>query len=101
LSYARILPSLWQVKTVTTKLGESLLLFNEQYDKQWIILGAKTSLHARCDGYVNCYKIILPNGSSAFYIFYIPEVLSFVGFSITMLIIIGGFLYIKKKSLVN
>jgi len=101
LSYKRILPSLWQVTTKTEKGGEYLMLFNEQYDDQWIVLNIPTIFHARCDGYANCYKIKLPKGSSSFYLFYKPELLSFVGFAGTTLTAIIGVLYLRRRKLIE
>ncbi len=98
VSYKRILPSLWQVKMDAGEEGNYLVLFNEQYDSQWITLNKQSLLHARCDGYVNCFKIKLSKGLSTVYFFYLPEVLSFVGLIITSLAIIGGLLNIKFRN---
>jgi hypothetical protein len=97
VSYKRILPSLWQVKTNAEKEGDYLVLFNEQYDSQWVALNGKTLLHARCDGYVNCFKIKLSKGLSTVYFFYKPETLSFIGFIITSLAIIVGLFKTKFR----
>lgn len=95
VSYKKLLPSVWKIKTKGS--GETMLLFNEQYDKQWVVVGAQTLLHARCDGYVNCYKIKLPGGDSQFYLFYIPEALNALGLVITIATILLGYLYYCRR----
>ncbi len=91
ISYKEILPSLKQITINTKNNGNYLLLFNEQHDKQWIVLGARSLLHATCDGYANCYRINLFKGSSSFYLFYIPEILSFIGISMSLVTSIVGY----------
>ena len=83
----RILPSLW-IASVMSELENNqhvLLKFNEQYDKQWILIGAQVGEHFRCDGYANCYLI---DGHSldetALYIIYWPEILSLIGLLATI-----------------
>ena len=98
ISSKQILPSLWQVET-NTQEGEFMVFFNEQYDNQWMIFGVPTLLHARCDGYANCYKIKAYSGFSTFYLFYIPEALSLIGFSISIMTIMGGLFYYSKRNL--
>lgn len=90
-SFKRILPSLWEVKTNTSTGGKSSFLFNEQYDKQWIVVGVKTLSHDRCDGYANCYLLDIPKDNSTFYLFYYPELFSWIGFAVTLLVGIIGY----------
>lgn len=94
-SYKKILPSIWQVKTDTQE-GEFMMYFNEGYDKQWNIFGVQTLFHARCNGYANCYKIKAPDGLSTFYLFYMPEILSFIGWVITIMTVAGGLFYYSR-----
>ncbi|MEI6327146.1 MAG: hypothetical protein WCO78_03415 [Candidatus Roizmanbacteria bacterium] len=79
LNSTRILPSLLRLKINSKSESESVLKFNEQYDSQWILLGAQSVEHMKCDAHANCYKIRLLNGIQFLYILYSPELLSILG----------------------
>lgn len=96
-SFSRLLPSLWKVDVSTEKKGEYLVLFNEHFDTQWVVINIPTILHSRCNSYANCYLVDLKEGSTTFYIFYLPELLSALGFIASSTSIVGGLLYIRKQ----
>lgn len=81
----QILPSLWSVKLDLVAGQDYLMRFSEGYDLQWILVGVP-SVHSRCDGFANCYRIRTDKSvSGTFYIFYWPEVLSLFGWFITLM----------------
>ncbi len=88
----KILPSLWQVNLSQASTGKSLLLFNEGFDKQWRL--SVDAVHTKCNDYFNCFEI--PSDSNSFYIFYAPEILSFLGWGITMLTVIFSIFLINR-----
>lgn len=85
----RILPSIVKID-IDSKESESLLVFNEQYDKQWILFGSISSKHFKCDGSINCYIVQSKIGVSTLYLFYYPELLSLLGLIITLITFIFG-----------
>jgi len=78
-SYQRVIPSLWKVTLEAEKNANYLLLFNEGYDRQWTVIGSKPIFHARCDSYMNCFGLNLKKGTTTLYLFYVPELLGWIG----------------------
>lgn len=92
-SYKQILPSLWRLDGSPDK---GLLRFNEGYDAQWgiydslwnVVFGKSLAWSIRCDGFANCFELDTKNNPKILYVFYWPERLSVIGWSITFLIVI-------------
>lgn len=110
-SYQHLLPSLRKVTVSSNGMGDSMLLFNEGYDRQWHIypslfdalFGLNESPEpVRCDGYANCFKILQKKSDPSektHYLFYTPERLSIIGWFITFWGVIGfGWMFIGKKA---
>lgn len=96
LHIQRILPFLMRVDIDSTK-NEGMLMFNEQFDKQWILFGVSSYKHYKCDGIINCYAIVPKIGKSTLYLFYYPELFSFVGFAVlTISLLIGTKVFVNK-----
>ena len=96
----QILPSLWRVTAQVAPADHYLLRFNEGYDTQWgIYPNGKNGKHYRCNGYANCFEISsVDGGEQTFYIFYWPELLAILGWTVTIFSTIGfGFYFIKNK----
>lgn len=101
IEYKQVLPSLWQVNYQSKSNNRPLLLvFNEAYDHQWKIydnvfnffLGKQkeNTRHLKFNGYANAWEI----GSherQKMYIFYAPEMLSWLGWSLTLATMVCGF----------
>ncbi len=105
VEYKQILPSLWQVDFQSKLNNEPLLLvFNEAYDQQWRIfdsvfnffLGKQkgNTRHLKFNGYANAWEIN-GQGKQKVYIFYAPEMLSWLGWSLTLATIVCGFFVFK------
>jgi hypothetical protein len=84
VSFHKILSSLWKVTFTNEKEGDVLLRFNEGYDTQWrVIGGVKEQSHGKCDWFFNCFVVHVPEGTQTVYLFYTPEILSFLGWLAT------------------
>lgn len=114
-NFISILPSLKKIdidiSNIDNNEKEILLKFNEGYDEQWGLYQSFSSMifgdeiphaHHKCDGYANCFIISVNDIApySSIYIFYWPEILHFVGLTITIMTIMGiiiiVFLYNKN-----
>jgi hypothetical protein len=108
INYRKILPSLWKIDNLSSGnelSNKELLIFNEGYDAQWkiyhslfdVVFGKSVASSDRCNGFENCFEFI-PD-STAYYIFYTPELLSLYGWIITissMVLLIA--IHTKKES---
>lgn len=91
----KILPSLWKIDVDDLNpVNPSLLIINNGYDKQWqlydnflnLILGINpVGVHAKCNGFANCYEITGKETKGKFYLLYEPERLSFLGWIISLI----------------
>ncbi|HLL60860.1 MAG TPA: hypothetical protein VK338_04025, partial [Candidatus Nitrosocosmicus sp.] len=107
-TYSQILPSLWKV-TLSKAESNIMMKFKEGYDKQWIVsrtlsgalLGRGESVrHSRCDGFANCFEFgsdSLSNSSNTFYIYYVPESLSFLGWILTLISVLFFAVWFIKR----
>jgi hypothetical protein len=94
LSYRQILPSLWNI--TASGEGEALLKLNVGYDTQWhayrsltdMLLGIHPLPHNTCDGYANCFTATLRSIGQTYWVFYIPETLSFLGWAATIAVFV-------------
>lgn len=90
----KILPSWWKVKYVGTG-GKSLLVLNQGYDRQWTVWG-KSAVSGRCNGFNNCFELTTKKGLESISIIYWPEVLSWIGWGITLATIGGSVMWWRK-----
>lgn len=95
LTYKRILPSIARIQ-FNSPGGIHLLHFSEQFDMQWMLIGAKSN-HLKCDGSVNCYEVTVDEGNHTVYLFYLPELLSILGYLTTALLFVFAYRQLVKS----
>jgi len=112
-SFHQIIPSVWKVDYESRKGSPNLLVFNEAYDKQWMVVdgtvgglvfGSRLETeHGRCDGFANCFVLDSKiDGVKSVYVVYWPEKLAIAGWVITLTCLIGcARLFHRKKGLVS
>ncbi len=91
-SSKQIIPSLWQIDIQMPAEEQSYLLnFHENIDRQWKVVftqkpsgSLRVMDHGRCNGYSNCFILKAQGeGKARFYLFYLPEALAILGWTIT------------------
>lgn len=92
LVYSRILPSLWKF-SFDPEDEPVMIKFSEGFDRQWaayaslkdVLLGSPVATSIKCDGYANCFEIAGEKlNSREFYLFYSPEKLAMLGWTLTI-----------------
>lgn len=101
----KILPSLWKITFYTSEQGPWIFRFDQAFDRQWKMFSSKVNLisHGRCDGYANCFMLENKHKTAGetkeytMYIFYTPEILSFLGWTVT----VAGVVFFMRRPLIR
>ncbi|MEO8581649.1 MAG: hypothetical protein ABI425_03640 [Patescibacteria group bacterium] len=111
----RVLPSLWKMDFLFPQSDEktqSLIEFGQAFDTQWgiyrgnsflsaLLFGRVDARHVKVNGWSNGWVLnpdIETHGASQhFYVFYWPELLSWLGWSVTSSVFVGVLISMFKK----